>query len=305
MVELSVVIPSYNPGPRLEACLASLARQQRGPTLEVILCDSSTDGSGHVALARHPGIRLLRSETRLFPGEARNLGCAAATAPVIAFLDADCDVPPEWACRVLETHRRGHRIVGAAVAPALPESPLGWAGWFVKCHRWAPQSPPGARPDLPGCSLSVERSVLGSAPPFPSGVRFSEDTLFCWRMRRQGVVLWFEPSLQVRHHWTPALREFLCKQWRHGRAFASLRDLTTLRRLALLLGSPLLGPLLLLRLVRNVQRYGIYPGQLRRCWWLVAAGMLAWAGGETWGYLTRSSGSSRNLSSCAPPAPKA
>jgi glycosyltransferase involved in cell wall biosynthesis len=86
---ISVVIPAYNPGPGLDACLASLCAQDVRAGAEVIVVD---DGSTH-PVEIDPGLqrlRLLRLPRNLGRAAARNAGAHAACGDLLAFLDSDC-----------------------------------------------------------------------------------------------------------------------------------------------------------------------------------------------------------------------
>jgi glycosyltransferase involved in cell wall biosynthesis len=91
---ISVVVPVYNGAASLRLCLEALGRT-RGPAWEcIVVDDGSDDESGAIARAR--GARVLRTgDAPGGPARARNLGAAAASAPLVCFIDADVLVRPE------------------------------------------------------------------------------------------------------------------------------------------------------------------------------------------------------------------
>ncbi|HSW48736.1 MAG TPA: glycosyltransferase family 2 protein, partial [Bryobacteraceae bacterium] len=109
---LSVVISCYNSRSTLDDCLSSLRRQETRSRFEVILVESSADGTADHVRRDYPEVRLLASARRLYCGDARNLALGVARAPVVAFLDADCHVGAEWVEAVLEAHRSPYWLVG-------------------------------------------------------------------------------------------------------------------------------------------------------------------------------------------------
>jgi len=85
---VSVIVPLYNDEPYLDEALRSILDQTRPPEQIIVVDDGSTDGSVEVARKYLPRITVLTQANQGAAG-ARNLGIAAATGDVIAFLDAD------------------------------------------------------------------------------------------------------------------------------------------------------------------------------------------------------------------------
>ncbi|MFZ4406242.1 MAG: glycosyltransferase family 2 protein [Paracraurococcus sp.] len=103
---VSIIIPMRDVAPYLRSALASIGPSQR---LEILLVDDgSRDGTLALAeemAARDGRIRVLHGEGR-GPSAARNIGLAAARAPLVAFLDADDCWRPGKLQRQLDLHRR-------------------------------------------------------------------------------------------------------------------------------------------------------------------------------------------------------
>lgn len=93
---LSVVIPVYNPGPYLAACLDSILTQKDAAFELVLVDDGSTDGSPAVLrdyAARFSCIRLITTENRGV-ASARRTGLAAAEGRYILYMDSDDMLAP-------------------------------------------------------------------------------------------------------------------------------------------------------------------------------------------------------------------
>ena len=72
-IRLSVIIASYNSAQTIGRCLDSLQDQMDSDDVEVIVVDSSTDGTARIVSERFPKVRLYTFSERRYPGDARNL----------------------------------------------------------------------------------------------------------------------------------------------------------------------------------------------------------------------------------------
>jgi glucosyl-dolichyl phosphate glucuronosyltransferase len=98
--DISVVVPTYNRCQLLAKTLTSLIGQRAASVLyEVLVVDnnSSDDTRGVVETftQRWSAVRYL-FEPRRGASYARNTGIAAATAPIVAFIDDDVEADPTW-----------------------------------------------------------------------------------------------------------------------------------------------------------------------------------------------------------------
>ena len=97
--DVSVIVPVYNQGRALAACLSALRTQIPAATFEVIVIDNGSVPAVQpwecMPFARVKFVQWGREET---PGSyaARNRGIRAAHSEVLAFLDADCVPSPDW-----------------------------------------------------------------------------------------------------------------------------------------------------------------------------------------------------------------
>jgi glycosyltransferase involved in cell wall biosynthesis len=94
MSTVDVIIPVHNMARLLPAAIESVLRQGDAMAQILVVDDASTDDSAGVAAGFGAPVHLLRRANSGGAGAARNDGIAAATAPLIGFLDAD-DLWPE------------------------------------------------------------------------------------------------------------------------------------------------------------------------------------------------------------------
>ncbi len=105
-MKVSVVVPTYNRGPLLAEAIASALAQTHGDLEVVVVDDGSTDDTRErVAAIGDRRLRYLH-QPNAGVSAARNRGLAAATAPLVAFLDSDDLWKPDKLAREVAFLRR-------------------------------------------------------------------------------------------------------------------------------------------------------------------------------------------------------
>jgi glycosyltransferase involved in cell wall biosynthesis len=214
---LSVVVLSYNSRHRIDVALRSLAVQEADEPYEVIVVDSGEDDCAAYVRASYPGVRLVRSETRLFPGAARNRGVRAARGRYIAFLADDCAAAPDWVARRIAKHREGFAAVGGAVTNGTRFHPIGSASYYLEYSPLLPSDRTLSHQSIPH-ALSYDRALFDRLGAFPEDTRAGEDTVFNKRCLANGVEVALDPRIQFAHRNPTRIWSYLHHQVEHGRA---------------------------------------------------------------------------------------
>jgi glycosyltransferase involved in cell wall biosynthesis len=181
---ISVIIPAYNVDGFIAEAVASVAAQSRPVQEILVIDDGSTDGTAALLrnLAGTDGrLRVLASD-RLGPGGARNVGLAAASQPIIAFLDGD-DI---WPRRKVE--RQMDRLAGAD----RPDVVSGLIQYFRKLERESLTPADERSLILPHVHLGAglfRRQVFDSVGLFDERLTYSEDIDLMFRIREAGLKL--------------------------------------------------------------------------------------------------------------------
>jgi glycosyltransferase involved in cell wall biosynthesis len=235
---VSVIIPARDAGSTLRRTLESLRAQTLRGRFEVIVVDDgSRDDTPALLASQSDFVRSVRHEKSRGPGGARNHGAELATAPVLAFTDADCFPTPTWLERGLEylasadlvqgrvdpdptvdrtpfdrtlsvSHDRGfYQTANLLVRRETFDSVGGFVDWVLERRghrRW-----------------SKDRR-RGRAMRTPIG----EDTLFAWRAVRAGARSTFGARALVHHAVVPGnVLDDMADRWHWARDIAGMARL--------------------------------------------------------------------------------
>lgn len=224
----TIVIPAHNAADTLELCLRSIAEMDypRERYEVVVVDDGSTDETAAIA-GRH-GARVISRRCASIP-EVRNLGARGARGEILAHLDSDMVVDPNWLNKADEYFDDGFDGV-LHFAEGPPED----AGWVA--HLWygpyrENRSAVQERRFLASSNLLMRRATHegcgGLNEELFAGKRGGSDREYTTRIRKQGKRLVFDPSLRMIHLGCErSLGEFLKKEWwRQGNTIWIARDM--------------------------------------------------------------------------------
>jgi glycosyltransferase involved in cell wall biosynthesis len=213
---ISVVVCAYQARQRIDIALGSLELQDFDEPFEVIVVDSGQDGTSEHVRNRYPGVRVVRSETRLRPAAARNRGVEAARGMYVAFLPDDGRARLDWLRLRVAKHREGFRAVGGAITNGTPSHPIGSAGYYLEYSALIPSDRILAEQAIPH-TLSYERELLEELGPYPEDVATGEDTLLNRQIAETGASVGFDARIQFAHENLRRLGPYLRHQFEHGR----------------------------------------------------------------------------------------
>lgn len=278
---LSVVIASVNGMPYLGRCLDALA--ERAPLVEVVVADWTDEATRAQVRERWPSVKLLSfDEPKTIP-ELRAAGVFAATAPVVALIEDHCLVAPGWANRLEAAQADGHQVAGGPIRNVVTTRIRDWAAFFCEYSAVMEPMPRGPVAGLPGMNVSYGPEALAAIDDLLREGRW--ETWLHPRLQQRGFDLWCEPDAIVEHDKDFDLGEFLSQRYHYSRSYAGMRnpDLGA-RRVLYALGTPLLIPLLYVRMARNVFGRRRARRQFLLATPLVLLYTVVWAYGEAVGY---------------------
>jgi glycosyltransferase involved in cell wall biosynthesis len=196
---VSVVVPSYQASGHIRSALQSLAAQVTDVTYEVIVVDSSTDGTHEIVEREFPQVRLLHFAKRCQVGTARNIGIEAALGEVILFSDSDTVVNPTWLDQMYHALSDGGTDgVGGSMSNGTPGNLTGSVGFYLEFFRFLEfDGDPHPTRFLVGGNSGFHRNVLKSAVYLDHST--GEDMLLSAQLAQQGRKLLFLPRAAAKH----------------------------------------------------------------------------------------------------------
>ncbi|MGH2460606.1 MAG: glycosyltransferase [Chloroflexota bacterium] len=224
MAELSVVIAAHDASSAIEECLAALLAQRSSAIHEIIVADSSTDGTEVIVRGRFPTVRLLHFAEALTLPELRARGIQAASGDLIAILDPYSIADRHWAEALIAEHEaRSNPIIGGTVdlSDADGQGLLAWARYINEYGMFMPPMGAGPMDILPGSNLSYKRVAL------LSNAKFRRDEF--WKTfvnesaEAAGAALWLAPSVAVALKKPIPFRDYFRTRFDHGRCYAGMR----------------------------------------------------------------------------------
>jgi N-acetylglucosaminyl-diphospho-decaprenol L-rhamnosyltransferase len=226
-VMLSVIIPTYNAGELLAACLQSIYENPPGEPYEIIVVDdASTDRTNEMVTARFPEIRLLRNEINWHYASSNNRAFGQARGQYLYLLNNDTIVLPQALDRML-AFLRGHPEAGAVGSRLLNED--GTIQWSVKSlpnpgsalfgarsifTRTFPNNPYSrkhllhldrdmTKPFIAGyvssASIMIPREVIDEVGDLDTRLSYHVDADYCKRIDNAGYKCYYLPTATVIH----------------------------------------------------------------------------------------------------------
>ncbi len=216
---------NYEAGPLLLACVQSLLADTSAGTPEIVVVDNgSRDGSVDALRRALPGVRIVEPGGNVGYATAANRGTAATHAPVVAVCNPDLEVRAGTAAAMLA--RLATEPDLAAIGPAL-RNPDGSQYPSARAHpalfdaaghallgrvrprnrftrRYRQLDVDWTRPRdvdwISGAMLFLRRAAADSVGGWDEGYfMYMEDVDLCWRLRRMGWRVAYEPGGEVIH----------------------------------------------------------------------------------------------------------
>jgi hypothetical protein len=286
---LSVVVVILGRGRHLERCLDALRCRKGVPDAEIIVPCDGTHAEEAALRERFPEVKFLQLTGKRTYAELRTAGVCAARGRIVAITEDQCIPPPRWCANILEQHAApdaARRVaIGGPVDKLTPDKPINWAIYLRELGTYMPPVAEGPAHALTDCNVTYKREALEAIADAWKNTFHEPDVHAA--LQKNGGTLWLSPALltmqQREMRLGPALRE----RYTFGRLYGGLRaaGVSRLKRLALILLSPLLPLLLVARVYAGVFGKGRHIGPALAALPYIVLFALAWAFGELVGYV--------------------
>lgn len=220
---VDVVVIGLNEEDNLANSLRSV-RESSVVAHNVVYVDSgSTDSSIGIA-AMFPEVTVLTARAApahpLTAGQARNLGLAVCTSPLVQFLDADMTLDRDWlsaACSALGQHPGAACVCGRVRERRAQASTMAW----VISAEW--EFGPAGVVSAPGGGGLFDRRALSAVGGYSETLKAAEETELGARLRSAGHSIWRADAVMAHHDLGDfGVRETARRAMRTGRARAQL-----------------------------------------------------------------------------------
>jgi N-acetylglucosaminyl-diphospho-decaprenol L-rhamnosyltransferase len=222
----AAVVVNHDAGALLDRCVRSvLADASAGSAPEVVVVDNaSTDGSARALASALPEVTVVSAPGNVGYARAANIGIARTAAPVVAVLNPDTELRAGTGAAMLarfdaepRTAALGPRTrnVDGSDYPSARRVPgpldalgHGVLGLLRPDNRWtrryreldADPSRPRRVDWVSGAAIWLRRSSLDAVGGFDDRYfMYVEDLDLCWRLRRAGFEIWYEPAGELVH----------------------------------------------------------------------------------------------------------
>ncbi len=197
-MRFSVIVPVFDARRFIPMCLPTVVRAVHDhQAAELIVVDNgSTDGSYELLqrefgeagrICRLPDVNI---------GRVRNHGAGLAAGDILAFLDADFSVPPDFLSRA-ERVFRDPEVAATGAHYVLPEDASRVERAWYSMHE-TPHD--GFVHYIPSGDFMVRREAFDAVGGFSETLETGEDAEFCQRLRSKGYKIFESSGLAGVHH---------------------------------------------------------------------------------------------------------
>lgn len=283
---VSVVIASKVGAPFIDACLRSIEEEAQALDAEVIVVAAGEQDYAARIASDYPWVKVVHAPDLKKVPALRCRGIEKASGELLCIIEEHCSAAPGWLRLAVKGHGRGeYAAVGGPVVDDDYDRLRDWVTYFCEYNSAMPPVPAGDTDSLNDANIAYRRQVLlNHIELLPDGY---------WPMTlhptllAEGVKLLSVPDMVVHHLGPWNFGYYLHQRFLFSRAFGGVRaqSETAGRRLAYLIGAPLIPVMLLARMTRSVWDKRCRVKQFVLTLPLIVVALIVLVAGEWVGYL--------------------
>ena len=224
-MDLSVLIASYNRKTLLKKCMNFLVNQKEGLPDQIVVVVGGKDGSDEIVRSYrriHNNIKLVQVKNKSL-GDSQNRGLSYCTGNIVATLDDDAFVFPDWSSMVKKAHKEHPEAgcIGGRIINLYPNNLIA----RLESHFGLPYDKEQgfyAR-TIAGVSCTYKREVMEKVGLFDDSLPAGMDSDYNWRVVKAGYKVWVDPRIKMYHRNRTKLKDFLKQQAWYGRGYYLVR----------------------------------------------------------------------------------
>lgn len=211
--DVTIVVPNWNGKHHLDLCFGTLNQLAYAGHVELVLVDNgSVDGSVAYMRRRFPRVRLIENPTNQGFAAACNAGADLARTEIVAFLNNDMRVEPDWLTELVRPIVAKEGRCTASLILSWDGSEVNYAGGAMNFHgigiqlgmndrdieRW---KTPGDTLFACGGAMAMDRALFLEVGGFDHDFfAYYEDVDLGWRLWVLGERVLYVPRSVVYHH---------------------------------------------------------------------------------------------------------
>jgi GT2 family glycosyltransferase len=235
-VSSAVLVLTWNGGESAMRCLEAVAALDPAPGRVLVVDNASSDGTAAQVAARFPAFDLIRNPRNLGFAAGMNVGIKAllrldAPPENIVLLNQDTLVDPGWLAAITAPLAENPRIAAVGCKIRYADGRIQHAGVRLDWPRAVARHIGWHKPDtgqhdapceaeyLTAAALALRAAALVEVGLFDEGFwpAYFEDIDLCWRLRRAGYLLRYEPRATLIHAESLSLRDALTRSAYYNR----------------------------------------------------------------------------------------
>jgi glycosyltransferase AglI len=224
---ISVIIPVYNDPEGLRVTLKSVVKQEFNSSLyEIIVIDNGSRDDTLTAANefkdKYPHLIKILIEERIQSSyAARNKGILSSKGEIIAFIDSDMTVDPDWLKNIEKLiSDKDIKYIGCNVEIELKDKSI--IGLYDKITGFSIERMLKTKHFTPTCCLVLKKEIIDEIGTFDSRLVSSGDWVFGIKAWEAGFKQIYAKYIKMHHPARDTFKKLMKKNFRIGRGRAQL-----------------------------------------------------------------------------------